>query len=94
VTAIVRAGAAGAGAEFGLVEQGVEGAGEGLFGGRLAAQGGLGFGGAEGDRSARADGDVDIGDGVVRARQSDGAIQDGERHSLRAHDAFEAGGGN
>ena len=92
VTAVVCARPPRAGAELGLGEQGVEGADKGFVGEGLAAQRGLGACGAEGSRAAGTDGDVNVGDEVVLAREPDGAVEDGEGDALGAHDAFEAGG--
>lgn len=81
---IVGAGAAGAGAEFGLVEQTIECAGKGLVGEGLSTQEGFRFGGAEGRRAAWADGDVNILDEVATAFEPDRTTQDGQRHTLQA----------
>ena len=91
MTAIVRAGAAGAGTELGLAEQGFKCLGKSRIGKQLAAQVPFGFGGAERSRGAGADGDVDVFDDVLFAFEPNRAVQNGKRDALRTHDALEAG---
>ena len=91
MTAIVRAGAAGAGTEMGLAKQGFEGTGKSFVVEGLSTQSVFCFDGAEGRRTAGADDDANIVDNIPFAFEPDRAIQDGKRHALRTHDAFEAG---
>ena len=90
--AIIGAGAAGAGTELSLSEQGFERTFKCCIRDGLSTQGFFSLCGAEGRPAAGTDSNVNIFDLAALTFEPDRTIQDRQCHSLRTHDAFEAGG--
>src|SRR5512145_3019645 len=89
--AVIRAGAAGTGAETDLVEQGLYRSIEPFIIQRFANQGFFYIRAAPGSWSAGANSQAHLADHVIVAFQPDCKINNGQRHTLRTHNALEAG---
>src|SRR5512147_2129388 len=90
--AVPGAGTPGAGTETYLSEQSLQGGIEPLIVERFASQYFFHFRAAPGSRSAGTNSNADLAHHVVDAFEPDSKVDDRQRHSLRAHDALEAGG--
>src|SRR5215216_5086044 len=90
--AIIRACAAGAGAKTDLSKQSFESSIKGFIVEGFADQGLFCFGATPGGGSARAHSNADLANCIAGAFEPDRNVDDGQCHSLRTHDPFEAGG--
>ena len=91
VITILRAGAHLAGAEFNFLDQGFQCGFESFVRIGLTRQEGFGFAGPERDRAARSYCNTNQFDRIAFTLQPDGVVDDRQGHTLRAHDALEAG---